>query len=78
MGHDEARERLTQMEKIRQSSCANCKKRAQAGAKYKQCSKCKAEWYCSKECQVEAWRAGHKRECRRATMLKFEDYINEE
>ena len=28
-----------------------------------QCSKCHRVWYCSKECQKEAWKAGHKREC---------------
>ena len=61
-----------------QSSCGNCSRMAEAGEKYKQCSKCKAQWYCSKECQVEAWRAGHKQDCKRATILKFEDYINAE
>ena len=51
---------------------------AQEGVKFKQCSKCKAQWYCSKECQVEAWRAGHNKDCKRARMLKFEDYLNAE
>ena len=53
--------------------CGNCYKEAEAGEKFKQCSKCRALWYCSKECQVEAWRAGHKQDCKRATILKFED-----
>lgn len=29
------------------------------------CSKCKAKYYCSRECQIKAWREdGHKEECR--------------
>jgi len=28
-----------------------------------QCSKCHAVAYCSRACQVKAWKAGHKREC---------------
>lgn len=27
------------------------------------CSKCKSVWYCCKECQVENWKDGHKRDC---------------
>jgi hypothetical protein len=29
----------------------------------KKCSQCKSVQYCSKECQVADWRAGHKKEC---------------
>jgi hypothetical protein len=29
----------------------------------KKCSQCEAVKYCSKECQVADWRAGHKKEC---------------
>ena len=29
----------------------------------KRCCQCKVVLYCSKECQVAAWKAGHKREC---------------
>ena len=42
------------------SSCALC------GAGLKKllvCSQCKAAAYCSKECQVRDWKAGHKEEC---------------
>jgi len=28
------------------------------------CSACRAVYYCSKECQKQAWRAGHKQECK--------------
>ncbi|EJK62083.1 hypothetical protein THAOC_17319, partial [Thalassiosira oceanica] len=78
MGYGDARELLKQWETIGQSYCANCAKESEPGEKFKQCSKCRAQWYCSKECQVEAWRAGHKQDCKRATILKFEDYLHAE
>ena len=31
---------------------------------YQRCSACKRAYYCSKECQVKAWKAGHKAECK--------------
>merc|ERR1711959_762120 len=37
--------------------CAKCGAPAE-----KRCSRCKNEWYCSRECQVEAW-PGHKELC---------------
>jgi hypothetical protein len=39
--------------------CANCNK---PGAT-KTCGKCKAQRYCSKECQSTHWKSGHKVEC---------------
>ena len=46
------------------SHCANCEK----GAKYfsgklNACGKCKAVWYCGRDCQVQHWKAGHKTDC---------------
>ena len=35
----------------------------QAGKKLLRCTRCKIALYCSKDCQVEAWKNGHKREC---------------
>ena len=78
LGYDEARDWLKMLESSGKSQCANCGKQAQAGVKFKQCSKCKAIGYCSKECQVEAWKLGHKKDCKRARILKFEDYLNAE
>ena len=78
LGHHNAGGPLKEWESESQRYCANCSKDAKAGEKFKQCSKCKAQWYCSKECQVEAWKAGHKKDCKRATILKFEDYLNAE
>jgi len=37
--------------------CANCQKEA-----LRRCSKCKQEFYCSRECQVEHWKS-HKKAC---------------
>ena len=78
LGYNDARGRLKELESNVQSYCANCSKEAKTGDNFKQCSKCKAQWYCSKECQVEAWKAGHKKDCKRASILKFEDYLNAE
>ncbi|EJK75318.1 hypothetical protein THAOC_02960, partial [Thalassiosira oceanica] len=78
LGHNEAMDQLKEWESCDESRCANCAKKVQAGEKLKQCSKCKAQWYCSKECQVEAWRAGHKKDCKRAAIMNFVDYLNAE
>ena len=78
LGLGQALEQLKIWETIGRSECANCGKEAQAGEKFKQCSNCKAQWYCSKECQIEAWKVGHKKDCKRAGILNFEDYINAE
>ena len=76
LGHNHARGVLKKWECDGQRYCANCSKEAQTGEKFKQCSKCKAEWYCSKGCQVDAWKAGHKNDCKRARILNFDDYLN--
>ena len=77
-GYSDAREMLKKFESSEQRFCAKCGKDVQPGEKFKQCSKCKAQWYCSKECQVKAWKAGHKKDCKRTTVLKFEDCLNSE
>lgn len=40
--------------------CNNCYK---VGEKMLRCSRCKATFYCSKDCQKRAWVNHHKREC---------------
>merc|ERR1711988_1665659 len=42
---------------LEEPRCAVCGQPAE-----KRCSRCKNEWYCSRECQVEAW-GGHKAVC---------------
>lgn len=39
-------------------TCAQCGKEA-----VQRCSRCKSTWYCERQCQVNAWRVGHKSEC---------------
>ncbi|KNE66419.1 hypothetical protein AMAG_19576 [Allomyces macrogynus ATCC 38327] len=33
---------------------------------FSRCSRCKCTWYCSRECQIAAWKQGHKHWCRPA------------
>lgn len=53
--------------------CASCGETAT-----QRCSKCKSEWYCSRECQIKKWK-GHKEMCalysqmHEATDLKEEE-----
>ncbi|GAQ78909.1 hypothetical protein KFL_000200620 [Klebsormidium nitens] len=44
-----------------------CSKCGASGVAVKTCSGCRRAQYCSKECQVAAWKEGHKVECRRAS-----------
>lgn len=43
--------------------CGNCGVMEETGKKLLRCSRCKIAMYCSKDCQVKAWKSGHKREC---------------
>ena len=40
--------------------CGNCSKALQ---KPLVCARCKTTTYCSKDCQIKAWKAGHKGDC---------------
>ena len=44
--------------------CANCKHVSEKNDQFKSCARCKAFHYCSKKCQVEHWKAGHKVDCK--------------
>jgi hypothetical protein len=46
--------------------CASCGNEAnsQDNGKFKACARCKGFCYCSKKCQVEHWKAGHKVDCK--------------
>lgn len=41
-----------------ENKCAEC-----GGPSRQRCSQCKKEWYCSKACQIKAWRPKHKAQC---------------
>ena len=43
-----------------QFKCSGCSK---MGSNYMKCGKCRIKRYCSKECQIADWKAGHKKEC---------------
>ena len=49
--------------------CGNCGN--QEKNKLKVCARCKAFSYCSKECQVKHWKAGHKVDCKRHWIEEF-------
>ena len=44
--------------------CANCGNKSREKQKFKACARCGAFHYCSKKCQVEHWKAGHKVDCK--------------
>mmetsp|Transcript_9145 Transcript_9145/g.19456 ORF Transcript_9145/g.19456 Transcript_9145/m.19456 type:complete len:441 (-) Transcript_9145:136-1458(-) len=46
--------------------CACCYKPFSTDKKAKCCVECRAVYYCSRECQVADWKAGHKKDCTKA------------
>jgi len=76
IGLKEAGEFLRKLQSKDQSHCGYCVRKVQPGEKLKECSKCRARLYCSKECQIEAWWAGHNKDCKRAKISTFDDYLN--
>lgn len=49
--------------------CASCQAPEGLAMKHKQCSACKAVYYCSVECQRVDWKAGHKNRCKELQAL---------
>lgn len=47
-------------EEVYKNICSECKKQCDH---LKSCSRCGVAKYCSKTCQIIAWKGGHKREC---------------
>lgn len=45
------------------SRCSYCDKSSLPDKNFCRCSRCKAAWYCGRECQTEAWKNGHREEC---------------
>mmetsp|Transcript_21789 Transcript_21789/g.43641 ORF Transcript_21789/g.43641 Transcript_21789/m.43641 type:complete len:565 (+) Transcript_21789:290-1984(+) len=45
--------------------CSHCQKAAEdcPGEKLKNCARCRGAWYCGRDCQAAAWKAGHKLDC---------------
>ena len=44
--------------------CANCGTKSREQEQLKACARCRAFRYCSKQCQVQHWKAGHKVDCK--------------
>lgn len=59
-GDEDAARVVSQMETASLRACAQCQTE---GSDLKRCTKCKVMRYCSKDCQVSHWRAGHKKDC---------------
>ncbi|KAK8816076.1 MYND-type zinc finger protein [Blastocystis sp. ATCC 50177/Nand II] len=51
------------MNAVRTCSNPNCGNTESKPGEFKKCSRCKTACYCSKECQLEHWKNGHKKEC---------------
>ena len=47
-----------------ENRCANCHIESGKKNQFKACARCKAFHYCSKKCQAEHWKAGHKIDCK--------------
>ena len=52
--------------------CAECGEAAQ-----QRCSKCKNEWYCSRECQLKRWKQ-HKDICKVLTKMREDEAVRDE
>ncbi|XP_078322908.1 uncharacterized protein LOC111123834 [Crassostrea virginica] len=48
-------------ESQKENRCSFCRQQSQD---LYRCSRCKAAFYCSRNCQIQHWKAGHKQECK--------------
>ena len=57
------------------SECANADCRATLQPPFRQCSRCQQVSYCSKECQIKAWKgkSGHKQTCTPRVPIRCQD-----
>ena len=56
-------------------TCDRCGGSGREGAALKRCGACRTAYYCSSQCQQEAWRAGHKQACRKPGMFREGDMV---
>jgi hypothetical protein len=61
-------------------ACSHCQIYEEVDkARFARCGKCKAKFYCSRECQAADWKAGHKKYCREGfTEEEVAEQINAE
>ena len=50
--------------------CGQCGKTEEPGETFNHCSRCKVVSYCSKACQKQHWRGGHKDTCQAASEMR--------
>lgn len=65
-GNDKAGTVLSNVLKSTQAKCANCQKPkiTPFGSNHLMaCGQCRTTYYCSKQCSVQHWKKGHKRDC---------------
>lgn len=64
-GQSLAKNSIKRMKEGEAGKCNACKAtEASSGKKFLRCGRCKLYYYCSKKCQMEAWNAGHKVDCK--------------
>ena len=57
-------------------TCGQCGRTEDQGETFNHCSRCKDVSYCSKACQKQHWRGGHKDTCQAPS--EMEDTVKEE
>lgn len=68
-------EQRDQLLKVGGAACDCCGKPRPFQGLLDVCSRCQKAYYCSKECQVKQWRAGHKQWCRKPGEFKAGDTV---
>ena len=64
-GHEGAKDIRNNIESMEEGKCTACGvTEKSSGKKFLRCGRCRIYWFCSKECQVAAWNAGHKVDCK--------------
>jgi len=64
LGLPEAADNARRLDYMYSGGCANCfKERGENNANLLRCTGCRLMHYCSKDCAVKHWKAGHKKDC---------------
>jgi TPR repeat protein len=71
-GHKAAKVYLDGFKERFSIKCIFCAKRPKTGEKLSRCTRCKGSFYCSRECQEQHWRFGHKDDCYHERKMKRE------
>ena len=63
---DKDREERRRVEKVASQNGATCDECGKTELELKKCAQCKRKQYCSRACQRDAWKKGHKEECKKS------------